>query len=149
MQKINPADLVGGILLMCAGIAISAIAISNYSLGTVTRMGPGMFPAGLGFILAFLGALLFVQSFLRPGPPLDIRVISPLFVLGGIAAFALLIKPFGMVPAIVAATVCSSIADLKFRPTSLILLCLGLCLIVPFVFIFLLGLRVPLFNWPF
>jgi len=66
-----------------------------------------------------------------------------------IAAFALLIKPFGMVPAIIAATVISSIADLKFRPGSLFLLCLGLCLIVPFVFLYLLGLRVPVVAWPF
>lgn len=149
MQKLDPANLIGGILLVLGGIAISVVAIYQYSLGTISRMGPGMFPTGLGVILAFLGFLLIIQSLRRPGPPLDIRVISPIFVLGGIAAFALLIKPFGMVPAIIAATVCSSIADLRFRPASLILLCLGLSLIVPFVFLFLLGLRVPVFAWPF
>lgn len=149
MLKLDPANFAGGILLMLGGITIFVVAVSQYSLGSVTRMGPGMFPAGLGVILTFLGFLLFIQSLRRPGPPLDIRVISPLFVLGGIAAFALLIKPFGMIPAIVAATVVSSVADLRFRPASLFLLCMGLCLIVPFVFLYLLGLRVPVVAWPF
>lgn len=149
VSHFDRADLIGGILLILAGVGITTVSVINYPLGTVSRMGPGMFPAGLGVILAFLGLLLTIQSMGGPGEPLDIRVISPLFVLGGIAAFALTIKPFGMVPAILAGTIISSIAELQFRPMALLWLCLGLCSMIPFVFIFLLGLNVPLFGWPF
>lgn len=149
MYKFDYTDTVGGALLILAGGAVSGIAISNYPLGTMSRMGPGMFPAGLGGLLAILGLILVIQSFRREGHRPDIRIWSPLFVLGGVAAFAILIAPFGMIPAILGIVIISSLAELRVKPASVALLCLALCLIAPGVFKFGLGLQVPLFRWPF
>lgn len=149
MYRIDYVDIVGGVLLILFGAAVTYTSVSYYPMGTASRMGPGMFPAGLGVVLAGLGVLLALQALRKPGDKPDIRVFSPLFVLGGIAAFAALIGPFGMIPAIVAILVISSLADLKIRPVSLVLSCIGLSLLAPFVFVFLLGLRIPLIRWPF
>lgn len=149
MYRIDYVDIVGGALLVLFGAAVTYVSVTYYPLGTPKRMGPGMFPAGLGVVLAGLGLLLALQALRRPGVKPDIRVFSPLFILGGIAAFAAIIVPFGLVPAIIAILVISSLADLKIRPVSLAISCLGLSLFAPFVFVFLLGLPMPLFRWPF
>ena len=149
MFRIDYVDIVGGALLILFGAAVTYISVTYYPMGTPGRMGPGMFPAGLGVVLAVLGLLLALQALRRPGRKPDIRVFSPLFILGGIAAFAAIIKPFGLIPAIVAILVITSLADLKIRPVSLAISCLGLSLLAPFVFVFLLGLQIPLLRWPF
>lgn len=149
MYKHNYTDMAGGALMIAIGATVSLIAISEYSLGSLKRMGPGMFPAGLGAILTFLGLILVIQSFGKAGERPDIRFWSPLFVLGGIAAFALIIVPFGLIPAILAITIISSFAELKVRPVSLAILCLALCILAPGVFRFGLGLQLPLIQWPF
>lgn len=149
MYRIDYMDIVGGALLILFGAAVTYTSVTYYPLGTPNRMGPGMFPAGLGVVLVVLGALLALQALRRPGPRPDIRIFSPLFVLGSIAAFAVLIEPFGLIPAIIAILLISSLADLKIRPASLAISCIGLSLFAPFVFVFLLGLQIPLLRWPF
>lgn len=149
MYRIDYVDIVGGALLVLFGVAVTYTSVTYYPMGTASRMGPGMFPAGLGVVLVVLGLLLALQALRRPGEKPDIRVFSPLFVLGGIAAFALLIVPFGLIPAIVAVIVISSLADLKIRPVSLALSCIGLSLFAPFVFVICLGLQIPMVRWPF
>ena len=149
MYKFDYTDLIGGGLLIVIGGAVSVISITSYPLGVVQRMGPGMFPAALGAVLAGLGLILALQSFRRQGERPDIRIFSPIFVLTSVAAFALLIAPFGLIPAIIVSTIIASCAELRIRPVELSLLCLALCLFAPFVFVFCLGLRIPLLNWPF
>lgn len=149
MYRFDYTDMIAGFLLILTGLAVSYVSVQNYPLGSLTRMGPGMFAAGLGGILAFLGLLLSLQSLRRKGTKPDVRIFSPLFVLGGIAAFALLVGPFGLIPAIIGVTVVSSMAELRLRPGSLLALCLGLSLLAPFVFKLCLGLPIALFNWPF
>ncbi|MFY0634959.1 MAG: tripartite tricarboxylate transporter TctB family protein [Vannielia sp.] len=149
MYRIDYVDIVGGALLVLFGVAVTYTSVTFYPMGTPSRMGPGMFPAGLGVVLVVLGLLLALQALRRPGPRPDVRIFSPLFILGGIAAFAAIIVPFGLIPAIVAILVISSLADLRIRPVSLVLSCIGLSLFAPFVFVFLLGLQIPLLRWPF
>lgn len=149
MFRIDYVDIVGGALLVLLGSAVTYTSVAYYPMGTASRMGPGMFPAGLGVVLALLGLALSVQALRRPGDKPDIRIFSPLFVLGGIAAFAALIQPFGLIPAIVAIIVITSLADLRIRPVSLVISCIGLSLFAPFVFVFCLGLQIPLLRWPF
>lgn len=149
MHRVNYTDIVGGVLLLLTGAAVTYVSIEHYPVGSLRRMGPGMFPAILGGVLAGLGLLLALQALRRQGEQPDIRVFSPIFVLAGVASFALLITRAGLIPAILGVVVISSFADLKIRPVSLALLCLGLCLIAPLVFVVGLGLPIPLARWPF
>lgn len=142
-------DIVGGGLLMVCGLAFSWYAAEHYDIGTLRRMGPGMFPAALGVVLAGFGVMLVIPAMFRPGVMPQIRVWTPLFVLSGVAAFALLIRPLGLIPAILAVTVISSLAELKIRPVSLALSCAVLCLIAWLTFRVGLGLPIAMFRWPF
>jgi len=142
-------DIVCGGLLIVFGLGVSWYAAASYDLGTVRRMGPGMFPTALGVILAVLGLLIMVPAFFRTGERPYIRFFAPVFVLAGVAGFALLVRPFGLIPAILAVVVISSLAELKVRPVSLTLLSAGMCLLAWLVFRVGLGMTMPMFRWPF
>lgn len=141
-------DIVGGALLVVVGLAFALYSFSNYELGTINRMGPGMFPMALGIILAGFGVMQAIPAFFRTGVMPEIRVWTPIFVLSGVAAFALLVRPFGLLPAVIAVVVISSFAELKIRPVSLVILTGSLCLMSWLIFSVGLGLPVPMFRWP-
>lgn len=142
-------DIIGGALLVLVGLGFAAYAFANYELGTINRMGPGMFPMALGVILAGFGFMQALPAFFRTGVIPEIRIWTPLFVLSGIAAFAMLVRSFGLLPAVIAVVVISSFAELKIRPVSLLILTGSLCLISWLIFSVGLGLPMPMFRWPF
>lgn len=142
-------DVVGGGLLVLAGSAFAYHAIANLALGTLRRIGPGMFPAALGVILALFGLAILIPALFRQGAFPDIEPRTPVFVLGGVSAFALTIVPFGLAPAILAVTIVSSLAEPKFRPVSLAVLCAVLCLMAWLTFRVGLGLPFQMIRWPF
>lgn len=142
-------DIVGGALLLVSGLVYAWYSAGNYDLGTLRRMGPGMFPMALGVLLAFFGLLIIIPALFRSGVKPDIRTWSPLFVLSGVAAFAFTIRPFGLIPAVVAVTLISSFAELEIRPVRLLLLCTILPLLAFLIFRVGLGLPIPMFRWAF
>ena len=142
-------DIVGGAVLVVTGLGLSGHAYANYDLGTINRMGPGMFPAVLGLVLAAFGVMQSVPAFFRQGTIPDIRVWSPLFVLGGIAAFAAMIRPFGLLPAIVVLVAISSCAELKFRPVGLLVLTVSLCVMSWLIVRVGLGVPLAMARWPY
>lgn len=147
MLKRDYRDILGGLLLVLGGLVLALYSSSVYDLGTIRRMGPGMYPMGLGFLMAGLGIAIALPAWFRSGPPIGIRVYSPLFVLAGIAAFAIVIPRFGLIPAIAAQVVVSSLAERRFRPLGLVALTLFLCALAYIVFVYLLGLPFHLFRW--
>lgn len=142
-------EVFGGLLLVCVGTAFAWHSMIRYDLGSLRHMGPGMFPMGLGILLAFYGSVQLIPALFRRGTFPQFRIWTPIFVLSGVSAFALMVNPFGLIPAIVAVVVISSLAELKIRPVSLIALCAGLCLMVWLVFRVGFGLLIPMFRWPF
>lgn len=149
MYRYDYTDIFGGLLLISIGAGVSALSLTSYPLGSLGRMGPGMFPAALGAVLAALGLILTLQALRRQGSRPDIRVFSPILILASVAVFALLMSPFGMIPAIVMSTIIASLAELRVRAGQIGLLCLVLSVFAPVVFVYCLGLRIPLVNWPF
>ena len=63
-------DLYAGVLLILVGLG-AVIEGRNHSIGSLTHMGAGYFPIVLGVILAGLGAVIGLGSFVnqRRGPP--------------------------------------------------------------------------------
>lgn len=149
MKVLLNRERLGGVVLVIIGFVATYVAITSYPVGTLKRMGPGMFPAGLGILLAALGCLQYVLAMNQRKSSVEIRIYSPLFVLGGIATFASSIGAFGLVPAITGAVVISSAAERRLRIFDTFLLVAGLSLLAPFIFRVCLGLPITLFEWPF
>jgi hypothetical protein len=144
----NYTDIAVGIVLALFGLWFALYSIAHYGRGTLARVGEGAFPAGAGLALTFFGVMILLLGLTRPGAKPMLHMKAPFFILVGTAAFALIIQPFGLIPAIVAVIIISSFADLKARLTGLVYLCIILTLISYLVFRLGLGLLIPMINWP-
>ena len=140
-------DIVGGV----ASLVIAALFIVpsfKYGLGTPQRMGPGFFPFVLGIILAIIGLAILVPALKRPEvrPPIFWRPATAIFA--GIAAFALIVEPFGLVPAVWATIVLTSLGDKNFKPKRVAILALAVSAAACLIFIYGLAVPIPMFKVP-
>lgn len=144
----NFKDFYTGILFVLFGAGF-AWGATLYNLGTAARMGPGYFPLLLGGLLILIGVIVFVRSLVTrsaDGRVARIFVKPGLLLFGSIAAFALLLRPAGLVFSIFAIILISSFAsrDLRFREA--LISAIVLCIASIAVFVYALNLQIPV--WP-
>lgn len=149
MLRRDYRDIVGGGLLLLFGIWTAWYSASEYDLGSFRRMGPGMFPLLLGIVLAAFGLLIALPAFFRPGEKVQVRLFVPAVIVLSVLSFALLIGPFGLIPAVVAVTVIAALGEETFRPLAIVVLCAVLSLIAWLIFRVGLGLTLAMVDWPF
>lgn len=142
-------DLLGGALLIALGLWAGLHALSSFDLGTPGRMGPGMFPVILGFLLSGLGVLIAIPAAFRAGPEITVDWRPMFFIMIGVLAFAALVVPFGMIPAVVVLTAAAVLADTKIRLLGTIVLAFGLSVLAYLIFRVGLGIVLEPFRWPF
>lgn len=147
MRIKNARDFWSGVMFIAFG-AFFALVARDYEMGTAARMGPAYFPTALGGLLALLGLFIALRAVTttteKDGGPVGRFHFKPLaLVLGGIVAFALLLRPLGLVVAIVALVIIASLGSGEFRAREIVPLAAGLALLVLAVFIFGLGLTIP------
>lgn len=141
MQIKAPKDFWAGLMFLAFGVGF-AWAAQNYQMGTAVRMGPAYFPTMLGGLLAVLGLVVFVQSFVVAGERLAGFFLKPLIlVLGGVVIFALLLRPLGLIAAIFALTVVAALGGYDFRWKEVLIL--YVCLAIFAVLVFVKGLGLP------
>lgn len=142
-------DIFAGLALTVAGAAAALYALSQYSIGTITRMGPGMMPVALGVILAVFGLAIAIPAIFRQGDAADLRV-RPFVVLSiCILSFAVLIETTGLIPAVFATAVIATFAENKVRLIKAAILGAAMSVLTWAIFILGLGLPIPAFDWPF
>ncbi|WP_028710747.1 tripartite tricarboxylate transporter TctB family protein [Paracoccus pantotrophus] len=148
MQKRDFRDIVGGAILLLIGGYAAISSLAGLSIGTVGRMGPGMFPTIIGVFIAIMGLLVMVPAFFRSGQPISFDLRSTSMILLSILVFGLAIRPLGLVPAVIALTVVASLADGMRSWSSTAVLCAVLCTLATLIFKLGFGLQVPIANWP-
>lgn len=148
MPSIDYRDAVGGALLVAVGAAFALYSYTHYSIGTVTRMGAGMVPFSLGIILAIFGIMVLVASTAAEGKFPQVRVVTPLVILGSVVVFAVTIGSFGLLPAAFLVTLTAGFADLTFKPIRNLALAAVLTLLAYLIFSAGLRLPLPLVAWP-
>jgi hypothetical protein len=148
MQSPDYRDLVGGVALIAVGLAVTANSVLFLSLGTASSMGPGAFPAGLGVVLAVLGAMIALPALFQSGEFPSIEVRPLLAVLGAILIFALVMESFGLVPAVTALTFIAGLADRRLSLLGTAALAAALSTIATLIFRTGLGLPIPIVSWP-
>lgn len=147
----DKADLAAGLLVALLGAAVAVYAASSYDLGTLRRMGPGMFPMGLGMLMGALGLLLALGAARRSRGPLTlpreriaVEFRSAALATAGVIAFGLLIRPAGLILAVLAVVIIPAFADRKNRPVTVMVLALSMVALSVAIFSWLLGLPIPL-----
>jgi hypothetical protein len=106
MQIKNPKDFWAGLMFIGFGLSFVVIAagtpdvinrmfgdkvIPGYQIGSAVRMGPAYFPIVLGGLLAVLGAIIFLRSFVSSITGAAAAVKVPFNILDLIAAIAVFV----------------------------------------------------------
>ena len=146
MRIRSPKDFWSGLFFLAIALGFIVLA-RRYNLGDMHRMGPALFPIIIGSLLAGLGLLIAARAFVIDGPPVSRFHARPILVsLIAMVLFGVALQWLGLVAAIAALVMVGSLAspESRFLPTAaltavLIVFSVG-------VFVFLLGLPIPL--WP-
>ena len=141
-------DVIGGTGLLAIGLGVFYYCLTYLRLGSATDMGPGMFPAGVGVILAGFGAAILIPALFRAGPRMTVDIRSLAAALSSILAFALLLEPVGLVPAMLALTLIAGLADRKLSLLKSLLLAICLSILAILIFQVGLGMQVATAQWP-
>ncbi len=150
-----PQSLAGGLVLL----ALAALALwltRDLDQGTLNAMGPAMLPRWLAIAVGLSGLALLVFAFIKEGEALERwNLRGPVFVIGGILAFALTIRPFsfgalttpglGMLFAGPLAIIIGGYATPEARLRDLLILALSLTPFCMVLFGDLLNLPIPIF----
>lgn len=136
-------DLIAGLVTVTFGL-FALYTAAAYPIGSLLRMGPGLFPCVLAALIVLLGAALVIAAFHpRPrAPSIELRLRPPLMIGAGVSLFALLLERAGLVPATLALVVVSSLAESRWRPIRALTLAIGMTILVYLVFI--VALQMPI-----
>lgn len=146
LQIRRPKDFYSGLIFVVVGVFALVIG-RDYSLGTATRMGPGYFPALLGWLLTILGAIIALRALWISGPPVGPIGFRPLvLILAGMLGFAALLEPAGLVVATVTLIGIGCLASSESRLRESVPLTIALIALALGLFVY--GLGLPLKVWP-
>lgn len=149
LRNVDQRDVVGGGLLTVIGGFVSVYTWLHYDIGSVERMGPGMFPIVLGSLLIGLGIVVLVPGLSRSGSISEVRLRPFAAVVLATVSFAFSAGTVGMVPAIFLLTVLAALADRNLELLPALVLAAVLALFATVVFYYGLGVQLRLFSWPF
>jgi hypothetical protein len=148
LQIRSQKDFFSGLFYIAVGLGFALVA-RDYTMGTAAKMGPGYFPFWLGLLLAVLGLIVSLQALGKDGEAdrldrWDIKTL--LWILGSVVLFGLLLRPLGLVLALVVLVLVASMASHEFRWKGTILNTIFLIIFAMGAFIYGLNLQFPL--WP-
>lgn len=148
MQARDYRDIWGGGFLVLVGAGAALDVTAKLQLGSIARMGPGMFPTALAVLLIVIGLAILVPALFRQGEPVSLDWRSLGAILLSVLAFGLMIRTFGMVPAIIVQTLIATLADGKLGLVRSVTLSVCVALLAYLIFKAGLGLPVAAVNWP-
>jgi hypothetical protein len=142
----HPKDFWSGLIFLFLAAGFGWIA-QGYPMGRAIKMGPGYFPTVLAGVLALIGLITFLRSFVLEGEAVSrftFRGIA--VVLGAMVLFGLLLRGGGLVLALLALVSVSAAASVHYRWTVAVPLAIGLAAFCVAVFVWGLGLPIPVLG---
>ena len=140
----NPKDFWTGLLYIFFGASAIFIA-RDYNMGTALRMGPAFFPTILGAVLAVIGAIAVIRSFIVPGTPISRFSFKGLgLVTVSVVVFGFLVRGVGLVVALPLFVIISAYASTRFRWRTTLIMAAGLTIFCALVFVKGLGIPLPI-----
>jgi hypothetical protein len=150
LKLLHNRNVLSGIMFMIFGAAFFIGAL-EYSLGTGARMGPGYFPRLLGGLLFILGVIIafegVVESKRGENDPIGWHVMPMVYLLGSVGVFGVLLVTMGIIAAVIAMVVISSLAAHDKVWKEIIISAVVLAAFCALAFVKGLGLQMKLFPW--
>ncbi len=143
-------DFFAGLLFIAIGLGFFVTGF-QYNLGSAARMGPGYFPVMLSGLLIVIGVVVSLRSLVKTDdtdarPLVSANVKSVASVIGGTVLFGIVLANLGLVLAIFALVITSSAAAGRAFHWQTFALAVALSAFSAAIFVFALGLSIPL--WP-
>jgi hypothetical protein len=148
---VKKRDFYAGGLMTLLGAAVT-LDSTTYTLGTLTHMGPGMFPLMLGITLTFVGVLILGAAVATPlGDDEGILPAKPEWfawgcILAGPVAFIILGEFFGLVVATFACVLIPALGDRTATLKGSAILAAGVTFFGVILFSYVLKIPFPLFR---
>ncbi len=141
----NGKDFYAGLFFFFVGI-VTVYEARGYSIGTARDMGPGYFPILIGCLLLVIGAATAVRGLWLKGEGFKMNTARPLLMVSAAAlSFALLLKPCGLIIALLALVFISCLGSREFRIRYAVILYVVLAAMATILFVYILALPLPLF----
>lgn len=142
----SPRDFFAALIYLAIGLGAIYMA-RDLTMGTAVKMGPAYFPTLLGALLAFIGVIALVRSFVSKGEPVPALAWRPLLrIVAATIVFGLLVRGAGLVIALPLYVVMTSFASVKFRWGATLALAAGATVFCALVFVKGLGVPLPLIG---
>lgn len=139
-------DILAGALMVFLG-ALGLWAGRNLTYGSPAMMGPGFLPLSLAWLLVGIGAFVLLNGLRRPHMVIGDLNVRPLIILVvAIGGFAFGAQTFGFVLSAAFLLVVGSMADPEHRWNEVIISTVVLVAFGTGVFIYGLGVQMPV--WP-
>jgi len=142
-MNLKNRNFVRGLFLMAIALLFGLVAM-NYSIGELSRSGPGLFPVMISTFLFLIGVLTVVRSHFVEPVPLDYNVKNIALILLSLVGFAVLSEYVNMILGIIFLVFCSTFAGTSYSVARNVKISIGLIL-VAFAFKNFLGLSLPLY----
>jgi hypothetical protein len=148
LRNAHKQDLLAGAFFCGVGLLYGGIALRDLPMGQVFNMGPGFFPLMLCGMLLVIGGVLMARSFVRGrGDPLGTipwRAIGLISL--GIAAFAVLLEPLGLLLSVFAATAIAAFAAPKSKVVPSLVAAAAIAVFCVAIFVLGAQLQAPIFG---
>jgi len=151
---VKKRDFYAGGIMTLLGAAVTLDSLT-YTLGTLTHMGPGMFPLMLGCTLTFIGVLILGTAVATPlGDDERILPEKPEWlawacILAGPVAFIVFGELFGLIPATFACVFIPALGDRTATYKGSAILAAGVTFFGVLLFSYVLKIPFPLLKWGF
>lgn len=124
---------------------------AHYTIGSLSRMGPGYFPVALGVILALTGVAIAIIGY-RKSATVDVEHRSAqwrawFLISVSIVAFVAIAERFGLMPAAFAIVFISALADRDNDWKRAAMLGAAIVVVAVVVFWWALQIQLPLLQW--
>jgi hypothetical protein len=151
MKIKSQRDFWSGLLFVAAGLGF-AWGATFYRLGDSARPGPGFFPLGLGLLTALLGLVILFKALSverADGDPIGRIAWKPLgFIVGAVVLFGWAVPHLGLLLALPLLVIVSALAGDEFRWREVLVNSIVLTALSWAIFIWGLGLTMPLLPAP-
>lgn len=135
-------DVVAGLVVLGVGL-VFFVGSLDLRMGSAMSMGPGYFPLAVSVIVMVLGVVIGLGGLSASEAVGEIHWRPMLAVLGAIAAFAIIMSQFGLVPAMIAGVLLAAVGDETSRLRQTVVLALVASVGAWLIFRVGLGLQLP------